>query len=394
MASPLFAPPRLRLPADGGARHATWLETFYDLVFAVAVGALGSRLEANLSAGGVLRFLALFVPLWWAWLGHTVYDTRFDTDDVPQRLLTFGIMLAAAAMAVTIPRAFEGASAGFAAAYVGARACLLLLYGRAYRHAVEARPIIRRYLGAFGCGAALWVVSIPAPPPARYALWAAGMAVELVAPWLIQPILRRAPVDTSHLPERLALFTVIVLGELIAVVVGSLGGVSTDRIETAALVAAVLAFAFAACVWWVYFTFVEVSAFAARLGSGQPYIYLHLPIVVGLTLSGVGLSSAIAAAARPALPAATRLVIGGGVLLWLAATLGLKLVSLGHGLEAVVYARYAGFAACVALLALFGGHLPPLVMLGGLVLVVIAFAVLDARHWAAWSRAHPPIPRA
>lgn len=231
-----------------------------------------------------------------------------------------------------------------------------------------------------------------APGPLRPV--GSGHGRGLVAPWLIRSTLRRAPVDTSHLPERLALFTVIVLGELIAVVVGSLGGVSTGRIEGAALVAAVLAFALAACVWWVYFTFVEVSAFAARLGSGQPYIYLHLPIVVGLTLSGVGLSSAIAAAARPALPAATCLVIGGGVLLWLIAALGLKLVSLGHGVEPVVYARYAGFAACVALLALFGERLPPLVMLSGLVLVVIVFAVLDARHWAAWSRAHPATPKA
>ncbi len=389
MPSPLFAPPRLRLPADGGERHTTWLETFYDLVFAVAVAALGVRLGADLSAVGVLRFLALFIPLWWTWLGHTVYDTRFDTDDVPQRLLTFGIMLAAAAMAVTIPRAFEGASAGFAAAYVAARACLLLLYGRAYRHAVEARPFVLYYLASFGCGAALWAMSILTPPQVRYALWTIGMAVELATPWLVRPTLRRAPVDTSHLPERLALFTVIVLGELITAVVGSVGSVSTGRIAAAALVAAMLAFVLAACVWWVYFTFVEVSAFAERLGSGQPYIYLHLPLVAGLTLSGVGLSSAITLATRPALPAATRLVLGGGVLLWLAAALGLKLVSLGHGLEPAVYARYAGFAACVATLSLLGGLLPPLAMLGGLVLVMLVFAVLDVRHWTAWSHAHP-----
>ena len=49
MASQLVRPPQLRLPSQSGDRHAMWLELFYDLVFAVAVSALGSRLSANVS---------------------------------------------------------------------------------------------------------------------------------------------------------------------------------------------------------------------------------------------------------------------------------------------------------------------------------------------------------
>jgi len=389
MASRLFAPPRLRLPTTARDRHATWLETFYDLVFAVAVGALAGRLGADVSVPGALRFLALFVPIWWAWLGHTVYATRFDTDDVPQRLYTFGIMLAAAAMALQVPRAFEGASAGFAAAYVGARASLLLLYLRARRSVPAARAIVDLYLAGFGGGVALWAASIVTPPPARYILWAAGLAVDLATPWLGRPRLRRAPVDTAHLPERLALFTLIVLGETIAALVAS---VPPERAAVATLVAALLAFAIAVCIWWVYVTFVEVAPFVAHLGSGQPYIYLHLPIVVGLTLVGVGLGHTVAAAGHPALPPATRLLLGAGVLLWLGAALGLKVSSLGRGLPRAVYARYAGFAAAVALLTIPVAPLPPLGVLGGLVLVLGLFAALDVRYWAAWARAPPAVP--
>ncbi len=150
-----------------------------------------------------------------------MYNTRFDTDDVIQRLCAFGMMLAAAAMAVKIPQAFEGKSAAFAVAYVVARACLLMLYVRAWYHVPEARDITGLYLTGFGIGVGLWAISIFVPTPARYILWAVGLAIDFLTPWLIRPTLQKAPLDTSHLPERLALFTIIILGEIITNVIGN-----------------------------------------------------------------------------------------------------------------------------------------------------------------------------
>src|ERR671931_1803877 len=94
-----FAPPRLRTAADEGERHASWLELFFDLVFVVAITELSQALVADHSAGGFLRFAALFVPVWVAWQGYMAYATRFDTDDLGFRLAYFGAMLAIAAIA-------------------------------------------------------------------------------------------------------------------------------------------------------------------------------------------------------------------------------------------------------------------------------------------------------
>ena len=62
MISRLLRPPRLR--------HATWMELFYDLVFVVAVSALGGRLSDDYSPAGILQFVGLFVPVWWAGVGQ------------------------------------------------------------------------------------------------------------------------------------------------------------------------------------------------------------------------------------------------------------------------------------------------------------------------------------
>src|SRR5213595_4113809 len=108
-------PPRLRTLADEGERHASWLELFFDLVFVVAITELSQYLVADHSAGGFLRFAALFVPVWVAWQGYMAYASRFDTDDLAFRLAYFLAMLAIAAMAVLIDDVARGAhTAAFA----------------------------------------------------------------------------------------------------------------------------------------------------------------------------------------------------------------------------------------------------------------------------------------
>jgi low temperature requirement protein LtrA len=111
------------------------------------------------SAGGFLRFAALFFPVFVAWQGYMAYATRFDTDDLGFRLSYFGAMLAIAAMAVLIGDVAHGASSGaFAIAYVVLRSIMLGLYARAWRAVPEARPLIRFYgtwyASAQHCGSA------------------------------------------------------------------------------------------------------------------------------------------------------------------------------------------------------------------------------------------------
>ena len=64
-------------------RSSTWLELFFDLCFVVAVAALARGLHDEPNLGGMLRFLGLFVPVWWSWMIFTWYATAFDNDDVP-----------------------------------------------------------------------------------------------------------------------------------------------------------------------------------------------------------------------------------------------------------------------------------------------------------------------
>jgi len=378
MASQLVRPPQLRLPSQRGDRHATWLELFYDLVFAVAVSALGSRLSSNVSLLHLVEFVALFIPVWWAWCGHTVYDTRFDTDDLFQRLATFGMMLAASGMAVFIPQAFEGKAAFFAASFVVARVCLLVLYIRARHNVDEARAITDLYLNGFSIGVGLWAISILVPAPFCYILWAVGLAVDLATPWFgMRRVLRPAPLDTTLLPERFASFTIIVLGEIVYVIIT---GVASDKVLPLAFAAAVLAFCVTVCIWWIYFTFIGEAPYEDNLGTGQPYIYAHLPVLIGLTIIGIGLGRAVEEAAHPTLAAETRGLLAIGVTVWVFAALALKLVSIRHMPSTRIFLRIIVAGITIAIMAL-GANIPPLWLLGALVVVMVTFVIFEIRYW-------------
>jgi low temperature requirement protein LtrA len=292
----LLEPPRLRTLAVGQEddRRATWLELFFDLVFVAAVGQLANSLAAQPTTGRFFEFVGLFVPVWWAWSGFTFYANRFDTDDVPYRLLTLVGMFAVAALATTVPGVFAGATVGFPLAYVGARVVLLVLYARAAKHVPEARTLARMFLTAFGAAVAIWLLSLAFPRPWNYMLWACALAIELAVPFFSWRQIRDAPIHPQHIPERFGLLTLIVLGESVLAVVL---GVSRVSWETGSAVAATAGFLVAAALWWIYFEFLDETTIGSRgIVSGLTFTYMHFFVVAGLAALGAGVKMAILAA--------------------------------------------------------------------------------------------------
>jgi low temperature requirement protein LtrA len=312
--SSLLVRPRLRTPQEGEERHATWLELFYDLVVVVAVSQVAYALSQDHSPRGIVVFAGLFIPVFWVWAGHTVYATRFDTDDLVYHLLTFLQMFVVVGMAVEVRHAAQGDTRDFSLAYLASRLLLLALLARAGRHASAARPFLRTYLRGFGTGAALWALSILLPPPTRYVLWAASLALELSVPWLIWKSMQpSAAVSPSHIPERFGLFTIIVLGESISAVVRGLAG---RHWEAPAVAVASLGFGIGVCIWWIYFRHLERAIGRVKMGSGQPYMYSHIPLVVGIVVMGIGIEYAIKESGSDRFLPGTFGLLWSGVYLW------------------------------------------------------------------------------
>ena len=332
-------------------RRASWLELFVDLVFVVSVAQLSHALVDDPTTAGFLKFAATFVPVWWAWVGFTFYADRFERNDALYRLLMLAGMLAVAALAVNVPDAFGGGSTAFALSYVGVRAVLVVLYVRARARFVEARPLIHLYMGAFSVSIVLWVLSLFIPAPARYAVWASALAVDLGVPLAAGPrILPRAPIHFSHIPERFGLFTLIVFGEtILAVVIGT----GETHWELQSVVVAVTGFVAVAALWWVYFDYLDTSMLQRSVRAGQLYVYGHLPLLAGLTAVGAGTALAIEEAAEPVLSTGARWAFCGGLAVSVLAMAVIQVGSVHSLRDRDVWPRVAAASAALVL-AVFG----------------------------------------
>jgi len=295
----LIQPPRLWPSESSSSRRVTWLELFFDLIFVAAVAQVDTPLGANYSLAGALRFLAFFVLIWWAWVGHTLYSTRFDTDDLVQRLLTLIQMFAVAAMAANAKDAFDSRySAGFAGAYAAMRLILVFQYLRASQ-LPKCRQLATHYAIGFGVAAVFWIVSALVEPPARYFLWTVALVIDLGTPFLAIHHAEKIPPDAAHLPERFGLFTIILLGESIVAVMH--GMESQESWSISAALSAFQGMGIAFCFWWWYFDGAAGAAERPIHNRRQTMLfhiwnYAHLPLCIGIAFAGVGVKHVVSLA--------------------------------------------------------------------------------------------------
>src|SRR5512132_4366229 len=332
-------PPQLRtLDADLAERHASWLELFFDLVFVISIAELVHPLEDYRTLADLLGTAGLFVAVWWAWVGYTVYADRFDTDDLLHRVLVLAGMLA-----VSVHDALHGGSAQFALTFVAVRGIVLVLNARARRHAAPARPLLNLFLAAFSTGAALLLLSVFLPEPARYILWGVALVIELSAPWVGYRQIARAPIHASHLVERFGLFTLIVLGES---VISVAQGAADVAWTAATLAAAVAGFMVVAGLWWLYFDRLEEGAVRSVLRA-LVWNYAHLPLLAGLVSVAVGTEYAIREAATGTLDRTTTVDLGGGTALYLLSTVVIGL-AVRRGGDRRLWLWLGAAAVCLA----------------------------------------------
>jgi low temperature requirement protein LtrA len=359
-------PPRLRsTDREPGERHATWVELFFDLVFVVAVAQLSHLISNDPSATSFLHYTLLFAPVWFIWVGFTVYADRFDTDDVPHRLLVLAGMAVIAALAVHVDDAFSGGSIPFALCSILARAILLAMNVRAMRAVPAARDYIAVYVRGWSAGLLLWIVSLAVPEPGRYIVWGAAVLIEVATPLVAERRVGTVALHVSHIGERFALFTIIVLGESVVSVTAGIAEVDFDLANS---VIAVGAFVTASALAWVYFDRLGTELIGSTL-----YVYAHFVVYLGLAAVGPGTLLAIEAADDSALPAGARAALCGGAALYL---LGLCLVAAptrrSEDGRRRIAARCATAGAAVAI-AFLGAAIAPVAT----VLLLAAVTVAD-----------------
>ena len=314
-----LSPPQLRT-ADGHGlerRRASWVELFFDLVFAGAVNQLASTLQDHPDLTVLGRFAFFFVPVWWLWVQFTFYADRHESDDAAHRFVVLVAVILSVGLAASASRAVSGDPAGYIAAFAGLRGLLLLLYARARKHLPATRRLYGWFLIWFGTGGALWLCSLAASGPLRYAIWTIALAADATGGLGMLAPSRYVPLNPAHLTERFQLFVLIVLGESVARLISAAAmrpwSVPLAVVLTAAAVTL-------AAMWWAWVRSADQQALD-RPPAIARFAAVNLPIVAGIAAASAGLHIAVLAAdGATTIGTGPRAALYGGVSVCLLAT--------------------------------------------------------------------------
>jgi low temperature requirement protein LtrA len=361
---------------DRDERRASWLELFFDLAFAGAVGQLAGAFQDHPGLAALGRFVLLFTPIWWLWVQLTFYADRHETEDAAHRMSILTAILLCVGLAASAPRALAGHPAGFIIAFACLRGLQLLLYARAWRHLPATRPLYGCYLVCFGAGGALWLASLQFGGSARYAFWGAALLTDAVGALAMLTPRRRLPLNSAHLADRFQLFVLIVLGESMARLISAAALRSWSLPLAVVLTAALITLA---ALWWAWLTAAGRRALDSPAAIAR-FTALNLPVVAGIAAASAGLHLAILAAdGASAIAAGPRAALCGGVSVCLLAIVLLPSTQMTRP------ARAARLATAVAAMGLvfMGAIVEPVYLVPALAAVLVLGLAAEARHIAS-----------
>jgi low temperature requirement protein LtrA len=370
--------PELRT-ADGhhrDERRASWLELFFDLAFAGAVGQLAGAFQDHPGLGALAGFVALFTPIWWLWVQFTFYADRHETEDAAHRISILVAILLCVALAASAPRALAGHPAGFVIAFACLRGLQLLLYVRAWRRLPATRPLYSCFLIWFSAGGALWLASLTVGGSARYAFWGAALLTDAAGSLAMLAPRRWLPLNSAHPGDRFQIFVLIVLGESMARLISAAAARPWSLPLAIVLTAALITLA---ALWWAWLTATDRCALNSPAAIAR-FTALNLPLVAGIAAASAGLHIAILAAdGASTIGAGPRAALYGGVSVSLLASVLLPSTKMTPP------ARVARLATGLAAMSLvfMGAIVEPVYLVPALTAVLALGLTAEARQSAS-----------
>ena len=360
-------------------QRVTPLELFFDLVFVFAITQVTSLMARVPTWQGLAQGMLVLAALWWAWAGYAWLTNTLASDDRLARVGIFSAMAAMLVVALAAPNAFGHEGVLFGCAYFLVRVLHILVYAEGSPD-VGVLLAVKRLAVTATLGPALLIVAGLLDNAAQALVWVAALAIDYAGPLVFGPGGWR--VSPAHFAERFGLIIIIALGEsIVAIGVGASG----SRLATGVAVAAVLAIAAAAALWWAYFDVVAIVAerrFRRAEGEEQiriardSYSYLHLPMIAGIVLLALGIKKTVADFDSPLdiVPAAA---LCGGPALYLLGHIGFRLRNVGT-------LNRQRLATAVLLLALISvaTHVDALVALAGVAVAMCGLIAYEATRFA------------
>ncbi|MFD0693407.1 low temperature requirement protein A [Paenibacillus sp. GCM10027628] len=267
-------------------KKVTWLELFYDLLFVAAVSK-ASHVLLHVESGLIpveylIKFVLIFVPIWWAWVGQSLFVNRFGQDSLSHRIFLIVQLFFVLIMTASLSVNFDQNYVPFLIGYVGLRAMTAIQYLLVHKKEEAHNKTAARYLGSrFWIGLVISSFSLFFDSWIRYLVLYVGIIVDTMLPLIGRKYLVKSPINTHHLLERFSLFTLILFGES---VISILEVLQSSYWTWQSILFASITFLLIIAMWWQYFDSIEKKVNKTIETAGQTIIYGHLFIYLSMCM--------------------------------------------------------------------------------------------------------------
>ncbi|KAI9484498.1 bacterial low temperature requirement A protein-domain-containing protein [Zychaea mexicana] len=291
---PIFLLPDPDLSDEiGEETSATWLELFGD-VFYVGFLATFTHEHHIVDQQQLGLYASWFVVVWWTWCAGALYSSRYETGDVMHHIYKIIELCGLVGMAGSSANFWDNPF-GFIVGYMVMKAVLLIEYSVVLWAATMSGSFAKRPLAGYvivhAIALVLWGVSLLYTDNrgARFALWYISIFLEVVVHIYLKSH-KQVSLAASHLGERFALFTLVVLGENC---MGFIRAVMESGTEVRVVVANMFGLVIIFLFFFMYFDDFSKEVLSGQVKMSQLWMYLHFPLHLCQVAFGIALTDAI-----------------------------------------------------------------------------------------------------
>lgn len=285
----------------GKINKPSWSELFFDLALIGAFLSFGADFNKEKTLGAAVELALKLLLIVWSWEQVTLFINRFGDpfgDEEPRGALTYALQLVSglillAVVVVSVVETAPGNSMAeinddlsFAAAATVLTVGLLYELGGIWRPRLKG--IANRRRNAAFVAALFFLASAPLADAVSVVAWIVGLLIVILAtlgPGL-GDTLKEFPINADHFSERLALFVLILIGEVFVKTV-----VTSHLIDQATVNVLQLGFVAVIC-WMLWSTYQhEILALGMPDGPGplRGWSAGHYLLAFTLIVASVGL---------------------------------------------------------------------------------------------------------
>lgn len=272
-------------------RKVSWLELFYDLVYAATIAHLTQNLSINMSWHELGFTFFIFAFVYWSWTNGSLYHDLHGNNEIRTRLFTLLQIIAIAAVAVTLINLFKEHHRPFAISFTLLQLIITYLWWSTGHFDPSHKSLNRYYILNYGIGALLFIISIGVDYNTALILWSFALVLNLSASLVSAKTIKkelekRGEIFTlsATMVERYGLFAIIVLGETVFGIIDTIANIPVKGFYewTEFTVGIIISF----LLWWMYFDMIGNKK--AKIGYRYFVLIDYLNLILLFAIGVVG----------------------------------------------------------------------------------------------------------